>query len=94
MIANCLACQANTPVAHSEPLQMYKLPGNARKEVTADFYGPLKTGEYMLVITGNVFLVFGVPKVAKTINGHLFNSDYFSKFLLQEPYKLHGGSSC
>lgn len=50
MVANCLACQANTPVTHSEPLQMSKLPENAWQEISADFYGPLQTGEYMLAI--------------------------------------------
>lgn len=50
MVTNCLACQANAPVTLSEPLQMSKLPENAWQEVSADFYGPLQTGEYMLII--------------------------------------------
>lgn len=42
MVANCLACQANTTVTHSESLQMSKLPENAWQERSADFYGPYK----------------------------------------------------
>lgn len=37
MIAYCLACQANTPVTHSELLQMSRLPENTWQEVSADF---------------------------------------------------------
>lgn len=49
-VHNCLACQANTPVAHAEPLKMSALPETPWHSVSADFYGPLPTGEYLLVI--------------------------------------------
>ena len=49
-VRNCLACQANTPVTQSEPLKMSELPEAPWHTVSADFYGPLPTGEYLLVI--------------------------------------------
>lgn len=50
VVRSCLACQANTPVAYTEPLKMSVLPEAPWHSVSADFYGPLPTGEYLLVI--------------------------------------------
>ncbi|KAK7919302.1 hypothetical protein WMY93_010586 [Mugilogobius chulae] len=50
-VRNCLACQANTPVTQNEPLKMSPLPEAPWHSVSADFYGPLPSGEYLLVIT-------------------------------------------
>lgn len=50
IVKNCLACQANTPVTPLEPLRMSKLPETPWHTVSADFYGPLPTGEYLLVV--------------------------------------------
>lgn len=69
MVANCLACQANTPAVHPEPLQMSKLPEDAWQEVSADFYGPLQTGEYMLVIIDD-YSRYPVVEVLHSINGN------------------------
>ncbi len=52
-IRNCLTCQVNTPAAQTEPLKMSVLPESAWHSVSADFYGPLPTGEYLLVIIDN-----------------------------------------
>jgi hypothetical protein len=49
-VKNCLACQANTPFTQSEPLKMSELPEAPWHNISADFYGPLPTGEYLLVI--------------------------------------------
>ena len=47
----CLPCQAAThgPKIH-EPLKMSKLPEEPWQEVSMDFNGPFKTGEYLLVV--------------------------------------------
>lgn len=50
VVKNCFACQSNTPVTHLEPLRMSELPESPWHTVSADFYGPLPTGEYLLVI--------------------------------------------
>ncbi|KAK0135266.1 hypothetical protein N1851_028900 [Merluccius polli] len=47
---NCLACQATTPITRTEPLKMSELPEAPWHSVSADFYGPLPSGEYLLVI--------------------------------------------
>lgn len=49
-VCSCLACQANTPDAHTEPLTMSVLPEALCHNISANFYGPLPTGEYLLVI--------------------------------------------
>lgn len=49
-VKNCLACQANTPMTQSEPLRMSELPEAPWLNISADFYGPLTTGEYLLVV--------------------------------------------
>ncbi len=49
MIMNCIVCQADTPVTHVEPLQMSELPEVPWHNLSADFYGPLPTGAYLLV---------------------------------------------
>lgn len=50
LIRTCLACQVNTPVTQTEPLKMTELPAAPWHSVSADFYGPLPSGEYLLVI--------------------------------------------
>lgn len=51
IIARCAACQATTQERHShEPLQMSPLPTAVWTELSADFMGPLPTGEYLFVI--------------------------------------------
>ena len=50
IVRNCVTCQANTPVTRSEPLQMSELPETPWHSTSADFYGPLPTGEYLLVV--------------------------------------------
>ena len=50
-VKQCIACQANTPENHVEPLKMSECPTSEWKELSADFLGPLPTGEYLLVVS-------------------------------------------
>jgi transposase InsO family protein len=50
LIGNCLACQANGPASHPDPLQMSPLPPEPWHTVHMDFCGPFPTGEYLLVV--------------------------------------------
>lgn len=51
VISKCMACQATTQNQHSrEPLAMSPLPAAEWTELSADFLGPLPTGEYLLVL--------------------------------------------
>ena len=49
-IKSCVPCQSATPRTAYEPLNMTPLPETPWRELSTDFYGPLPTGEYLLVI--------------------------------------------
>ena len=49
-VEQCLACQANGPESHPDPLQMSPLPPKPWHTLNMDFCGPLPTGEYLFVI--------------------------------------------
>ena len=51
MVRDCLACQVVTPQISRMPLKMTPLPGETMEKVAVDFYGPLPTGEYLLLVT-------------------------------------------
>ena len=51
MVRDCLACQVVTPQISRMPLKMTPLPGETMEKVSADFYGSLPTGEYLLLVT-------------------------------------------
>ena len=50
LISGCIPCQATGPTSKPEPLQMSDLPARPWTQLCADFYGPLPTGEYILVV--------------------------------------------
>ena len=47
MIETCIACQANGPENHPDPLQMSPLPPAPWHTLHMDFCGPFPTGEYL-----------------------------------------------
>ena len=49
-IQHCHPCQVVTPSYEREPLRMTPLPSEPWKEVAMDFWGPINTGEYLLVV--------------------------------------------
>ena len=49
-VASCIPCQAAGPAPPLEPLQMTKMPENPWTELSADFFGPMPTGEHILVM--------------------------------------------
>ena len=49
-IQHCHPCQVVTPANEREPLRMSALPREPWKEVAIDFWGPINTGEYLLVV--------------------------------------------
>ena len=50
LIGRCLPCQAVTPEVKREPLVMTPLPEEPWQSVAADIFGPLPTGEKILVV--------------------------------------------
>ena len=51
VIRGCMLCQIATPQISRLPLKMTPLPNETMEKVAADFYGPLPTGEYLLLVT-------------------------------------------
>ena len=49
-IVQCMACQANTDIHQQEPLKTTELPTEPWSKLATDLYGPLDTGEYLLVV--------------------------------------------
>lgn len=48
-IQHCHPCQVVRMSQEREPLRMTPLPSEPWKEVVVDFWGPIHTGEYLLV---------------------------------------------
>ena len=53
LIKTCLPCQAVAPLHKPLPVIMSKLPENSWTDISIDFYGPLPSGEKLLVIIDN-----------------------------------------
>ena len=51
IIRGCRLCQISTLQTARMPLKMTPLPNETMEKVRADFYGPLPTGEYLLLVT-------------------------------------------
>ena len=49
-ITNCRGCQVSVLKNEKEPLIMTPLPEGPWENLVADFHGPLRTGEYLLII--------------------------------------------
>ena len=49
-IKRCIPCQSATPRTAHEPLNMTPLPVAPSRELSTDYYRPLPTGEYLLII--------------------------------------------
>ena len=51
VINACAACQAIVPVNAQEPNKSTELPNGLWEKLANDYYGPLPSGEYVLVVT-------------------------------------------
>ena len=69
IVWNCITCQANTSVTHSEPLQMSELPEVPWHSASADFYEPLSTGEYLLAIMDE-YIQYPVVEAVKSTSAN------------------------
>ena len=49
-IQHCHPRQVVSPVNENEPLWLSPLPSEPSKEVAIDFWGPISTGEYLLIV--------------------------------------------
>ena len=49
-LQSCLACQAVGHQRSPEPLHLQEIPKGAWEKIHIDFYGPLPSGDYLLVV--------------------------------------------
>ena len=50
MVKGCIPCKSTYDAKPREPIQMTELPSRPWSHVSADFYGPLPSGHYILVV--------------------------------------------
>ena len=92
-VNGCLACQATTYMPTRDPLKPTPLPQRAWQRVAADFWGPLPTGEHLLVVIDEysrypeVEICSGTS--SKTVIPHL--DKIFSTHGIPEVIKTDGG---
>ena len=91
-IDDCRSCQAVGPKRVPTPLIPSPLPDHQWQQVSLDLFGPLPSGEKLLVIIDlysaalidrveKIFCMFGYPKVVRVDNGPPFNSRTFRQYL-------------
>ncbi|XP_052780716.1 uncharacterized protein K02A2.6-like [Mya arenaria] len=69
-IKGCLACQANTKEPRSrEPLRMSEMPSGPWMNLSADFCGPLQTGDYLLVIVDE-YSRYPIVEIVKSVSAN------------------------
>ncbi|XP_052806251.1 uncharacterized protein K02A2.6-like [Mya arenaria] len=69
-IKGCLACQANTKEPRSrEPLRMSEMPSGPWMNLSADFCGPLQTGDYLLV-TVDEYSRYPIVEIVKSVSAN------------------------
>ena len=61
----CLVCQVSSEKVHFEPLKTSNFPDGPWLELAADFYGPLPSGEKLLVLVDE-FSRFPIVKILKS----------------------------
>ena len=69
LIKDCLACQAITPSKQMEPLKMSELPGEPWSALSADFCGPLPSGDYLFVITDE-YSRYPIVEIVKSVSAN------------------------
>ena len=65
LVNTCPSCQKLSKTQTPTPVQMTNLPKAPWSQITADFYGPLPTGEKLLVVT-DLFSKFQIFEIMKT----------------------------
>ena len=69
LIKDCIACQAITRSKLMEPLKMSEMPGEPWTALSADFCGPLPSGDYLFVITDE-YSRYPVVEIVRSVSGH------------------------
>ena len=66
-IQNGMPCQATTKSQNRQPVNMSEMPSNAWQNLSADFCGPLPSGECMLVITDE-YSRYPIVEIVKSVS--------------------------
>ncbi|KAL1264162.1 hypothetical protein QQF64_004517 [Cirrhinus molitorella] len=93
MITNCIVCQVNNPITHVEPLQMSEFAEAPWHDLSADFYRPLPSGEYLLVVIDD-YTHYPVVKILHTTSTAAVIpvlDDVFSMFRIPSALKTDNG---
>lgn len=69
LIKDCLACQAITPSKQMDPLKMSEVPGEPWSALSADFCGPLPSGDYLFVITDE-YSRYPIVEIVKSVSAN------------------------
>jgi hypothetical protein len=67
-VLGCLPCQAVTDTPQQEPTKTTELPDEPWVKLVTDFYGPLPTGEYILVIQ-DTYTRFPAVEILRSTKG-------------------------
>ena len=92
-IKRCVACQAVTPRTVFESLRMTQLPKEPWCELAADFYGPLPSGDYLLVIIDE-YSRFPIVRIVKSTSANTIIpviDDIFATFGIPDILKSDNG---
>ena len=86
VIRKCIPCQAVTPGTRREPLQMTPLPAEPWQLVAADIFGPLPSGEKILVLK---CLRSKWPEVCIFLRGQATNAEGVIS-AMEKLFSVHG----
>ena len=92
-LAQCLPCLASTPCNNTEPIRMTKIQEKPWSHVSADFYGPLPTGEYLLVLMDD-YSRFPIVEITTSISAKAIIpklDKIFSMFGIPDEFKTDNG---
>ena len=92
-ITECIACQANTIKKNSHELLMTDLPDYPWQRIDADFFGPLPTGEHLLVIIDQ-YSRYPVVEIVHSLTSRAIIPVFdkvFSEFGIPEQLKTDNG---
>lgn len=93
LISGCYSCKLVSPDQRLEPLRRHEMPNAPWKYICGDFFGPLPSGEELLVIV-DYFSRFMITKIMKSTKAvdviHAFG-EIFSTFGFPEKCLLDNG---
>ena len=65
-VRRCARCELTTKTSHPSPFTMSKMPTGPWEEVSVDLYGPLRSGNHLLVVMDEFYRYPVVHKVTST----------------------------